>query len=1167
MDRLRHAIATDERSVVLAVVETPDGSAPDLGEAALTKRPVVRGAGALAMQSSPGAFTDHIGLGHALEGVLIVDDAQWVDPTSMRRLEQVITGGPGPLVAIVAHRPLEPTERWRLERMAESAEAEGVTVVRTSYAQAPLHDLEAGERDVLGAVSLGYVPIPISVLASLLDVDEERALATAEVLVARGLLSESRRGFARSSNRAPVVLGEARLGRIAARLADAFEGENQDLSVVAHLRVAAGDITRAFPALTSAAIEARDRRALGEAYRLASEALVLADGAVPDLHTTGTLHLICGHYLRATGRSEEAADHLARAVGLLEGADRIDARGFQAAVADDSQRPQEAERILALAEWEALRAGAAGKHLSLLSFRSKMLSRIGFAREADDMHARASVLAETAGTDDQRRYVALNRAWVLLDRGEAAAAEVSFDALRRRYGTDKAASAEYEASRARALFAGGRPQEALAALEAARTHARAAEVDAPVFLTELGMMEANLLYGRFRHALEAADRLIDRVTRQLPAWENLARLGRAQALSALGRHDEAREEIASARDVTPQGADGWRLRCRALAVQFGVDARTGRWESHAAKDLADALLQSRYLGWATELMCVVAEQDRGAMADEATILALKVGNPMLAARANAARRVTDDSVAVHVAKLVRRMRDEVPADWMDDWRRAPGIAAALEVPVFAEADDVDVADRYDGVLSRVGLSGDLVLSPAQRRRVGMVGMRRRGRTLPLVAAGLGVAALAAVTAFGVSALTDVGPRTTVVREVVQVESATTIGEPVAIEDTKIDVPESIDFLSGRADHRGGGSRTGSVDAQGPRNVDGYYWRYATAGPIVATPVAQGKNLLVASADGTLYALDLTSGSVLWTLDTEGSIGAAPALGAAALGEGRRPTMVVVAGDDGIVRAREADIEIEAVAWVSPVGTRVRSSPVVLEDEGLVVVASSDGRVTALSLGDGSPVWSYPKGERGLGPISADLAASDGVVYVGTEEGELHVLDALTGETRCSTDLSAPIAANPIVSDGVVYVPTRANTIYAFPAGTCSGTAPDRLPLYVTETPVEVAPAIVGDTMYLPAGRFLYALDLVDYTHRWSPETVAMEAEITAAPVVDSSIVYFGTRDGLMVGVDAVTGRELFRWQTSNIMRASPVVIDGAVYVAAGDGSVTALGPGEPSDGP
>src|SRR5690554_7548360 len=53
------------------------------------------------------------------------------------------------------------------------------------------------------------------------------------------------------------------------------------------------------------------------------------------------------------------------------------ALGFAAAVADDRQHPQEAERLLATAEWEAVRLGARSEeHTSELQSRPHLVCRL-----------------------------------------------------------------------------------------------------------------------------------------------------------------------------------------------------------------------------------------------------------------------------------------------------------------------------------------------------------------------------------------------------------------------------------------------------------------------------------------------------------------------------------------------------------------------------------------------------------------------------------------------------------------------------------------------------------------------------------------------------------------------------------------------------------------------
>ena len=454
----------------------------------------------------------------------------------------------------------------------------------------------------------------------------------------------------------------------------------------------------------------------------------------------------------------------------------------------------------------------------------------------------------------------------------------------------------------------------------------------------------------------------------------------------------------------------------------------------------------------------------------------------------------------------------------------------------------------------------MVLSPAQRRHRGLVRRRRRWRPVQLVAAALGVVVVAALTAVGVGQLMESPPSVTVVTQILsQPTVATTVP---TLENTQIALPEGVDFLFGNSYFRGGPARTGFEDAGGPVDVKGQFWTYETAALIDATPIVYGRNLLVGSTDGNLYAIDASKGEVMWTFPTEGRISASPVIGEVNTGEGKKPALVIVVGDDGVVRARDAVTQISSQLWSANLGSRIRSSPVVAGDA--VYVATTDGYVYALSLLDGSKAWQYPTEGDGIGSVTAGLTFADGVIYAGTEEGRLDLIDAESGQTLCTATWRQASRWPPSSRMARSMCPPGA--IRSSPCRPAPATARfrDRLPLYATETAVEVAPAIVGDHMYLPAGEFLYSLDLktnLDYSESWSPSKVHTNSMISAAPVVTSDTVYFGTQDGTVYAVDAETGDQRWQWHTGNSVWASPTVIDGAVFIASGDGKVYAVGDG------
>lgn len=1151
----------------LILVESETGMAgPVVDLLPDTSQPVHRAIACEPTKAKVGGVADQLELDTVGTGAVVVECAQWADPTSLGRLQRLMADGAPPFM-VLAHEPLAPEDDWWLEKLAEAALSHG-SVIRTRVEEVSDTEIEPvtddADRDLVLATTMVAQPIGVPIAARLLGVGEAEALRRAERLVTRGFLAETRNGFTATPAGRGVDAGEARRGRLAARLAEVLEEAGEDAGVVGILQMAAGDPGTAYPRLRAAALEAQARGASGEAFHLASTALSAADQAsVGTPAELGDLHLVCGRYLRAAGRSEAAEEHLDLAVSLLDGPERIDALGFAAAVADDRQHPQDAERILAMAEWEAVSQGELAKLGSLASFRARALNRIGFAAESDAVLAKAMTIIDEHATPIQQFFARQNRAWILFDRGQMAKAEMEFNHLRDHTdSTDLAGLADKEAWRARALFGTGRPDEALEAVEEARRLAEEADVQAPLFLADLALTEGGLLYGRPVDALEAADRVWDLVERQLPAWRNVVRSSRARALLAMGRHDEAADEIRAALEVTPAGSNGWRWRSRCHAIELEVDAADGKpFRRREAEDLADLFLQSEFYGWAAELLCVIAEQTEDEdVAREAMALAVQVGNPMLAARAAHAGGLWKEPGSAPAIRGIKAMAPRIPEEWEDDWRARPEVAAALSAPEPAEdetgAENVEVLEE---ALRRAGLSSaDTILSPAQRRSKGLVRHRPRRRSMvQLVAAVLGVIVLAGATSFAVAQVLDQGETPATV--LVERTPDTTVPEPLTLEETQVEPP--VELLFGTSPDRGGSNRAGFADVAGPREVNGYYWVFSTADPIAATPLAYGNNLLVGSTDGIFQAIDMTAGTRVWSITAEAQIAAPAGIGIASLGEGRNAGLVIVVGDDGVVRARDAVNVSQAQEWANRLGAPIKSTPVV--EDGVVYVATTAGVVHAIELASGNELWQYPEP---LGTITAGLAFHDGLLYVGTQEGTLHLIDT-SGNLHCESDLDGSISVNPIVVEGIAYI-SIGNFIRMFPAGVCNVPITESVQ-YLSETVVDVAPAVVGNLIYVPNGQWLNAIDRTaveegvanpEEAHHWSPGMVNADAKISTPPVVTRDAVYFGTESGRVYAVDADTGEELWQWQTGSFVRASPVVVEGAAFLASGDGTIFAVGP-------
>ncbi len=312
------------------------------------------------------------------------------------------------------------------------------------------------------------------------------------------------------------------------------------------------------------------------------------------------------------------------------------------------------------------------------------------------------------------------------------------------------------------------------------------------------------------------------------------------------------------------------------------------------------MLHSKLYHWAIDLMCARAIHEKDdEIAAAALGLAVETGNPMGAARAATAGHLWGKPDAAPAVRSVQRMAASVPAEWRPQWEALPEVEPALATP--PPDDDAVAAAAHDEALDRVlaasGLAGvETVLSPAQRRARGLVGPRRtvRRRWPMVVAAAMGVVVVAGAASLAVDRLTDPGPTTTTA-------PAPTTTVPLALEETVLPEVTERDFFTGTAEHRAGNDRTGAFDAEPVNSAQGHFWVRPTQQPIDAAPVAYGSMLFVAGNDSTLYGLHQETGGVIWRLLADGPIHTAPAIGTIEMADAASPAIVVVAGDDGMVR--------------------------------------------------------------------------------------------------------------------------------------------------------------------------------------------------------------------------------------------------------------------------
>lgn len=275
------------------------------------------------------------------------------------------------------------------------------------------------------------------------------------------------------------------------------------------------------------------------------------------------------------------------------------------------------------------------------------------------------------------------------------------------------------------------------------------------------------------------------------------------------------------------------------------------------------------------------------------------------------------------------------------------------------------------------------------------------------------------------------------------------------------------------------------------------------------PVISDGTAYVSSQDGSIYAIDTTSGEQQWSFSEEtefsdsGGRKCTPAVsGATVIAEGSGGHLYGIDTDSG-----NSKWVFRRNIGVSPVTPTVRNGTVYSENKGDVL---------AIDIASGSLRWI----RENLGSLVYQAVASGGL-YVpdqghGSDVAQVYALDAESGSTLWTTE-------GPSTGCAV-----RENTVYT-------------------------ARKTDGVTAHLDGNPKLYALDRANGSVKW--ETDLPEQPTTGEPpAVAWGKVFIGLSDGNVYSYDVSDGTQL--WSTTTIaehVSGTVTAVDGAVYFGTGEG--------------
>ena len=355
----------------------------------------------------------------------------------------------------------------------------------------------------------------------------------------------------------------------------------------------------------------------------------------------------------------------------------------------------------------------------------------------------------------------------------------------------------------------------------------------------------------------------------------------------------------------------------------------------------------------------------------------------------------------------------------------------------------------------------------------------------------------------------------------------------------------------------------SVNKQYPKVTRA--WHKSLKGGLYSTPVTDGESLYIGDDVGMFYCLDLETGATKWTFDTGMRIVGSPAvadgvvvfgsanyniygldtktgkprwtfttnqavMGAATIHEG----VAYIGGGDG--RMFAFDLKTGALKWsFNELKNYVLTRPLVYNDK--LYFGAWDTYLYALHLKDGSLAWKWSNGKSNpkLSPASVWPVAADGKIFITAPDRYFTCLDAETGAEVWRTKEFKVRETVGLSEDGkTVYSKCMWDTVVAistqYPISHSSH----------SERPIGETPSNSPTPLWTSHAGF-------GYEHN------------PAMPLEKDGTLWVSTKNGLLLGMDAKTGKVLWRHKIGNSILNTPLPLSGKECIfTSSEGTITRI---------
>jgi outer membrane protein assembly factor BamB len=328
------------------------------------------------------------------------------------------------------------------------------------------------------------------------------------------------------------------------------------------------------------------------------------------------------------------------------------------------------------------------------------------------------------------------------------------------------------------------------------------------------------------------------------------------------------------------------------------------------------------------------------------------------------------------------------------------------------------------------------------------------------------------------------------------------------------------------------------------------WNYQDKSDIGSGTVTDGHLIFTTNTNGEIVALKKKNGKLKWKYQTNGKIYSIPAVS----------SQIVVAGssDDFIYALSASNGKL---LWKVKAGKAVLAHPVI--NNNTVYIGSSDGHFRALNLRSGKTIWDFADV---IGFIVTRPFIYNNKIYFGCWNNDFYCLDIGNGKllwkwnNGSSNRMFSPAACFPVAANNRVFIVAPDRYMTSFDANTGSVIWRKQMPdLRVRESMGLSSDSLLVFVKTMEGNVYGISTTADTMQPAWKSE-VSLGYEICPTAIVEkNNIVFVPTQSGVVVALDRLTAKVLWKHKTSNGLITNLLPISNNRVVATTmDGKISLL---------